>query len=119
MPAYNRGITKEQNKVIYEKFLEKLNNGIYTKRPANPVKKLMIAEDKFVDLKLEEQSFVLMQIIILLQCNSREANMSLIECGGRVGTMQVNKNITSCKSAKLVNQSPTGLYENVIDLLKV
>lgn len=114
-----RGITKEQNKVIYEKFLEKLNNGIYTKRPANPVKKLMIAEDKFVDLKLEEQSFVLMQIIILLQCNSREANMSLIECGGRVGTMQVNKNITSCKSAKLVNQSPTGLYENVIDLLKV
>lgn len=114
-----RGITKEQNKVIYEKFLEKLNNGIYTKRPANPVKKLMIAEDKFVDLKLEEQSFVLMQIIILLQCNSREANMSLIECGGRVGTMQVNKNITSCKSAKLINQSPTGLYENVIDLLRV
>ena len=49
----------------------------------------------------------------------REANMSLIECGGRVGTMQVNKNITSCKSAKLVNQSPTGLYENVIDLLRV
>ena len=36
-----------------------------------------------------------------------------------MGKIKINKNITSFKEIKLINQSPTGLYENVIDLLKV
>lgn len=114
-----RVITKEQNKVIYEKFLEKLNNGIYTKRPANPRTKLESLEQKFEELEIEKQSILLMEVLNLFKCKPLTANMELIKDSKYLGKIQLSKNISSCKSAKLINQSPTGLYENVIDLLKV
>lgn len=114
-----RGITKEQNKVIYEKFLEKLNNGIYTKRPANPRTKLESLEQKFEELEIEKQSILLMEVLNLFKCKPLTANMELIKDSKYLGKIQLSKNISSCKLAKLINQSPTGLYENVIDLLRV
>lgn len=100
-------------------FIRKLKNGIYSRRPANPVKKLEKSKTKFVDLSLEKQSLLLMQLLNLFKCKPLGANAEAIGEGNNMGKIKINKNITSFKEIKLINQSPTGLYENVIDLLKV
>lgn len=114
-----RGITNSQNEEIYDLFIRKLKNGIYSRRPANPVKKLEKSKTKFVDLSLEKQSLLLMQLLNLFKCKPLGANAEAIGEGNNMGKIKINKNITSFKEIKLINQSPTGLYENVIDLLKV
>lgn len=114
-----RGITNSQNEEIYDLFIRKLKNGIYSRRPANPVKKLEESKTKFVDLSLEKQSLLLMQLLNLFKCKPLGANAEAIGEGNNMGKIKINKNITSFKEIKLINQSPTGLYENVIDLLKV
>lgn len=114
-----RGITNSQNEEIYDLFIRKLKNGIYSRRPANPVKKLEKSKTKFVDLSLEKQSLLLMQLLNLFKCKPLGANAEAIGEGNNMGKIKINKNITSFKEIKLINQSPTGLYENVIDLLNV
>lgn len=114
-----RGITKEQNLDLYDLFLDKLDNKIYSKRPANPIKKLEAAREKFCELTLEEQSLFLMEILNLFKCKPLATNGKIIGEGEHMGVLTINKKVTACESAKLINQSSTGLYENVIDLLTV
>lgn len=35
------------------------------------------------------------------------------------GILVMNNNISKCKNISIVNQSPTGIYEKEIDLLRV
>lgn len=114
-----REITKEQNQYIYDLYINKLKNKIYSKRPANPVIKLEEAREKFLGLSLEQQSLFLMEILNLFRCKSLTADAELIGESKYMGKIQISKNISTCKSVKLINQSPSGLYENVIDLLTV
>lgn len=114
-----RGITHSQNEHIYELFISKLKNKIYSKRPANPVEKLVNAKEKYINLSLEEQSLFLMQILNLFKCKYGVTNAKVIGEGESMGKIQISKNVTLCKEIKLINQSPTGLYENVIDLLTI
>lgn len=81
--------------------------------------KLESLEQKFEELEIEKQSILLMEVLNLFKCKPLTANMELIKDSKYLGKIQLSKNISSCKLAKLINQSPTGLYENVIDLLRV
>lgn len=47
-----RGITHSQNEHIYELFISKLKNKIYSKRPANPVEKLVNAKEKYINKEI-------------------------------------------------------------------
>ena len=60
-----------------------------------------------------------MQILNLFKCKYGVTNAKVIGEGESMGKIQISKNVTSCKEIKLINQSPTGLYENVIDLLTI
>ncbi len=55
----------------------------------------------------------------LFQCKPVTANLTLIKEGATAGKIQKIKIISNCKNVKLIAQSPTGLYEQVIDLLTV
>lgn len=112
-------ITKEENIKLYNIFIEKLSNKIYSCRPANPKKKLKDKTEKFKNISLEEQCIVLGEILHLFQCKPVIANLTLIGEGSNVGSVKKSKIINNCESAKLIAQSPTGLYEQVIDLLTV
>ena len=68
---------------------------------------------------LEEQCVVLGEILHLFQCKPVTANLILIKEGATAGKIQKTKIISNCKNVKLIAQSPTGLYEQVIDLLTV
>lgn len=115
----DENITKEKNEELYELLKEKHINGIYRKRP-NPVgEKMSKREDKFKDLKLEEQKKVLLSLLNLTKIGPVEANLELIEESAHTGKMRISKNITDVKEFYLIHQSVTGIYEKQVNLLTV
>ena len=62
---------------------------------------------------------VLMQILQLTQCANLGADLSLIGGAKKSGVMLISKEITKCQEFKLIHQSPTGIFENEIDLLNI
>ena len=113
------GIKKEWNLGLYQVFVEKLSNSIYRNRPANPKEKLETGKETFEKLSVEEQCIVLGEILHLFQCRPVKADLSLIGGSPNTGNVQVGKMISNCKSVMMINQSPTGVYEQVINLLKI
>lgn len=55
----------------------------------------------------------------MFQCQSVASDLKLIEGPGKAGILVLNSNITKCKNVCVINQSPTGIYEKVIDLQKL
>ncbi|MCI8428699.1 MAG: type II CRISPR RNA-guided endonuclease Cas9 [Lachnospiraceae bacterium] len=113
------GITSEANVDLYQLFMDKLNNTIYRYRPANPKDKILKGQNKFMDLNLSEQCVVLGEILHLFQCRPLGANLVLIGASAHTGIITIGKEISKCNSAKLINQSVTGIYERAVDLLTI
>lgn len=100
---------------LYDEFAYKLNNTVYSNRLGGLGKKILAKKDKFNSLEIEEKCQVLYEILHIFQCNRISADLKLIdEKAGGVLTM--SKNISSYENVCIVNQSPTGIYEQVIDL---
>lgn len=113
------GITKEDNLRIYDILLEKHKNKIYSNRPGNQIKCLMKGRNIFEELTVEEQCLQISEIFYLFQCKPISANLTYIKGSGKSGIMTIGKDISNFNSAKLINQSPTGLFQREIDLLKL
>lgn len=112
-------LSSEENIKLYDIFIQKLTKGIYSKRPANPVDKLIDAKEVFTELDIKEQCIVLSEMLHLFQCKPlTSANLVSIDLKKYVGTITTARNITS-KDVKLVHQSPTGIYEYTVDLNKI
>ncbi len=109
-------ITAEENLAVYDCFLDKIKNTKYGKKLGSQVATFEKGRDIFLTLSLEDQCRFLANAVVLFQCVPGDADLSLIRGGGRAGTYCVNGNITKQKNIKLVNQSITGIFENVIDL---
>ena len=56
---------------------------------------------------------------MLFVCKPVTADLTLINGSKIAGNMALSKNITNAKSAFLIHQSITGLFEQKIDLLTV
>lgn len=112
-------LTKESNIRIYDMFIDKLTNTIYSKRPANPVDKLKTKKELFEQLSVEIQCVVLNEILHLFQCKPIVADLSIIKEASSTGSIQKNKIISSSNNVIMVNQSVTGLFRQEIDLLKI
>lgn len=113
------GITSGSNLELYDLFIDKLSNTIFQYRPANPISNLQKGREQFMNLKLEEQCVVLGEILHLFQCKPLSANLTLIGATAHTGVVKIGKEISKCNSVKLVNQSVTGIYEQVTDLLSI
>ncbi len=113
------GITSEANINLYDLFIEKLSSTIYQYRPVNPKDNLLKGREKFLKLGLAEQCTVLGEVLHLFQCKPLSANLILIGAAGNTGVTKIGKEISRCNSAKLVSQSVTGIYEQVVDLLTI
>ena len=55
----------------------------------------------------------------MFQSNSIASNLKLIGGPEKAGIIVLNNNITKCKQIFIINQSPTGIYEQEIDLKKI
>lgn len=101
---------------LYDTFLFKLQKSIYGNRLVEQAKTLSDQREKFNELKIEEKCLVLYEILHMFQCQSMASNLKLIDGPQKAGILVLNNNITKCKNICIINQSPTGIYEQVIDL---
>lgn len=104
---------------LYDIFYHKLKETVYSKCYFAQVKTVEEGRKKFLNLSSEEKCMVLMEILHLFQCNSGSANISLLGGATRSGILVKSSNITKINDIKIIYQSPTGFFEQVIDLQKI
>lgn len=110
-------LNANDNCQFYDELSGKFMDDIFSKRP-NPVgEKLKKGREKFVNLELEEQCYVLNQILGLVIIGPTEADFSLIKEAKTVGTMKISKDISKQNSVELISCSLTGLVQYKKDLL--
>lgn len=115
-----QGITSEKNEQLYQILADKHQNSIFSKRPNAVGEKLAKKFGKFRSLPLEEQCDLLLQILQLSALGVKTvANLKPIGEGMNTGVMLINKKVTELKECILISQSPTGLYEKKVDLLRI
>lgn len=113
------GISLEANMQLYDMLLAKSANNLYKNRPASQTSALKEQREQFSILPLSKQIHVIKEILKLFKCASATADFKLLEKGSTCGKIQVSTNITKCKQCILINQSPTGVFEQEVDLMKL
>ena len=112
-------VSPDRNLALYDELVKKHKEGIYSKR-VNPVgDKLYNGRDKFKNLSLDKQCYVLYQILRLSRIENDGVDLQDIGGASKTGVSMVNKDISDLKECKLILQSVTGLYSQEIDLLSV
>lgn len=114
---YDR-ISAEDNLDLYDWFYEKLSAKVYLALFSKIHSKLKENREKFIALSEFEQCKLLMEILKLFKCDSQRSNLKAIGCAENTGAILTGKNLSGVKSAYLINQSVTGIYEVKVDLLK-
>ena len=112
-------ITYDENIRIYDELLNKLKNSIYSLKLDAAISNLDKGREKFLKLELNEQCQVINEMLKLTKCDSTNANLTLIGGPKSAGILTLGKNITKQKNIYIVNQSPTGLFEERKDLTKL
>lgn len=113
--AYD-GITEDSLHELYQVFLDKLQKPPYTIRLGAQVETLEKGKEKFHKLSLENKCQVLFEILHLFQCNSIAADLSKVGGPGHAGIMVLSNEISKCNYISIIHQSPTGIYEQEINL---
>ncbi|MBR4330047.1 MAG: hypothetical protein IKP71_09350, partial [Candidatus Riflebacteria bacterium] len=72
---------------------------------------------KFNNLDTFEQSGIILNLLSILHCSSGRVDLSLIGGGKQCGALTKGKEVGKL-NIKLINQSVTGLFEQIIDLNK-
>ena len=112
-------ITAEENIKIYDELLNKLKTSVYSKKLEPAILNLENGKEKFISLELNEQCEVICEILKLSQCTSASADFKLISGPANTGMLYLSKDISKQKNIYIINQSPTGLFEerkNLADL---
>lgn len=112
-------VTEEKNIELYDMFCNKHCSSIYSKRPNAVGAKLSVGKEMFMKLCLSDQIFVLLQILQLSKLSNMGADLTKIGESKKTGSMKINKTISDRAQFELIHQSPAGLYEQTVDLLRV
>ena len=112
-------ITAEDNLDLYDALTYKMTDTIFKAKFGKIGNTLVSKRDKFINLSLYQQCYTLMQVINILHANVLSGDLTSIGEAKNSGVTTIsNKMQSGYKSAKLINQSITGLFEQEIDLLK-
>lgn len=112
------GISAEANICLYDWFAKKINSNVYKNVFGKATKYIDDNRDKFIELSVYKQSKILLEILKLFVCDRQTSDLSELCKKSKVGTILKNSILTKFKTAYLINQSVTGLYETKVDLLK-
>ena len=104
---------------LYDTFLNKIKNTIYHVRLSAQEDTLTKKRGLFCGLSTENQCVVLSEILHMFQCQSGAANLKLIQGPGSAGLIKISNTIDKFDQFYIINQSPTGIYEQEIDLKKL
>ena len=109
-------ITQVENLEIYDMYLHKLNNTVYSERLSSQINKFKEGRSIFNTLSLEEQCKLLVNALNLFKCSSVASDLSLIKGAKSAGILVMNNKLDNGLKIRIINQSPTGLFEKSIDL---
>ena len=112
-------ISRKVNMHIYDMLLAKSGNNLYKNRPASQTTDLQEQREFFEKLSLDNQIHVIGEVLKLFKCASASANLKLLDKGNACGVIKVSNNILKFKQCVLINQSPTGVFEQEVDLMKL
>ena len=113
------GITAEENNRLYGVFAHKLSTFPYNAVHTTPAKVFENGREIFENLSLENQAKLLYEALHLFQCNRINADLTLIGGAKNSGIVLLTKNLSAKNKLYIVNQSPTGLFEQYVDLMTV
>ena len=113
------GMTEEKLLQLYDTFLDKLSNTVYSIRLSAQIKTLTDHKEQFISLSKEKQCIVLYEILHMFRCQSNTADLKLIGGPASAGSIKMNNNITTCKQISIIYQSSTGIFEKEVDLMKL
>ena len=111
-------LSSEMNMKVFNVIVEKYTNGIHSKQIGTMNNIIREGVDKFINLSLEEQIYILMQIINNLKLFVK-ADMKLLGGSSQSGVLLMSKKISNAKEVILIHQSVTGLYQAEVNLLTV
>lgn len=104
---------------MYDVLSHKMTNTIFKAKFGKIGNTLLNKREDFINLSLYFQCYTLMQLINILHANVLSGDLTAIGEAKKSGITTIsNKMQSSYNSAKLINQSITGLFEQEIDLLK-
>lgn len=112
-------ISDAQNKSLYESLHQKLKEKKYNTRLSAQVPNVENGKESFGELNLGEQAYLLCELLKLFACNVLTADLRLIGGAGQAGTIRVAKKLNEKARYILIDQSPTGIFEKKIDLMKI
>ena len=109
----------EKNNSLFNIFVKKYSEEIYSKRPNAIGDKLKQSVDIYTKLDIEDQVNLILNLTRLSGIGNDGIDLEKINGAKIAGKMKVGKQISDKNEVKLINKSITGIYENVIDLLTV
>ncbi len=114
------GIEAEKNIDIYNTITDKMVNTVFKSKFASLGKKLQNKKEVFCGLSLYQQCYVIKQILNILHANVMTGDLTFLGEVKKCGVTSISNRLQSgYSSAKLINQSVTGLYEQEVDLMKI
>lgn len=120
LEAKSYGITTESNMSLYDELLVKIGGPKYGAALSITSLKDLMSDNKslFEKLPLDDQTICLDKLLSIFQCKPARADLSMINGPKQFGYMRMSKNLAK-DSTFIVEQSPTGLFEKKIDLMKI
>ena len=102
-------ITDEQNLLLYDIMLEKMQIPVYASRAANQTETIRNGREKFKTLSLAEQCTVLSSVLKIFRAYG-QADLKLIGGKSDSGKLQFTRNLSG--DFKIIYQSVTGFYSH-------
>ncbi len=117
--AADNGVTEEAAIGAFDHLVGKISSGyISSVITDKAIRELMNSRETYIQLDLDKKTEVLAQLLKALHCNPEIGSLDLIG-GGKIGRIVPSLKISTWSEALLINQSPTGLFENIIDMKKI
>lgn len=115
-PESFRALNKESNISLFDELVHKLETSYDTPFLENEKRQLCEARDRFLVSEISSQLKTLDHMLRIFHCNPARADLSDIGCKA-TGRILISDPIKL--GAKIINQSPSGIFETETDLKKI
>ena len=110
-------ITKDNNLRLYDLLIEKAKENIYKLRPSNQLRTFESGRERFCNLSIEDQCDLLGEMVSYFSMTSGASNLKMIGGSPNAGLILFASKIdVDEKSLVVIDQSVTGLFENVQEI---